>query len=743
MVMHPSDDLASVPPPALVKILEASPFFRELPEYWVDLLSRSAERTPFAAGQLIESAGNVADRLYVVASGRVEVFCGETEEEREVIGSAMPGAVLGRGPLTNEPELASCRAATDVETWSWDRRRLDFLRQAAPGLDDQLHCRVSILGRQRELLRLLGRSTLFGSISPALLRRLLEATTLAKFAAGECICKEGEEGEYLFLIVQGEVEVVRTIPERTAPVVVAVLRSGDCFGEIALLEHAARNATVITMRDSELLLIAKRDFDTLCRSSASFRRGNRAVADERIRIAQPTETPEPVWLVNRSALASTRLMAFLSQALNSTGARVLVLEVGDSSRRPGQTVSRMPGIELETVHPDSLTADAVVRRGFDYVLCYGVDAGTAAPAALQELSPTILAIAENATRALPDEIDPGQVVHDVQLVDSTSAHAVPRGHAQRGTMRAAIPFSAFEDARDFRDLPDTPRSFFLRLARMLARQRVGVALGGGGAWGWAHCALLRGLHRAGIPIDVVAGASFGSVVGAFYASEGLAGLDRLVAAMPQLARAFLPSPITTIPLGRFLARHLPTGRLEELGVLFMPVAVDIRTGTEKVFRSGPIGAAVRASCSFPGLIAPTMSGKVRYVDACVKSNVPAGCLLEEGIDFVVASSVVPPPSVMPSSSRETTVGRILAHFSPLARVRDAIRSMQLMLNDTGSRHSSLAAVTFAPNLAEFAITEIRRGHEVIERAEAQLPRFLDEVSDSYRAFCSANLHHTL
>jgi len=210
--------------------------------------------------------------------------------------------------------------------------------------------------------------------------------------------------------------------------------------------------------------------------------------------------------------------------------------------------------------------------------------------------------------------------------------------------------------------------------------------------------------------------------------------------MPQLARAFFPSPITTIPLGRFLARHLPTGRLEELSMAFMPIAVDIRTGAEKVFRSGPIGDAVRASCSFPGLIAPAVSGKVRYVDACIKDNVPASCLLEEGIDFVVASNVVPPPTVMPPLG-ETTLHRILAALSPLSRVRDTIRSMQLMLNDTGSRQASLAAVTFAPNLAEFAITEIKRGAEVIERAEAQLPRFLDDVSDSYRAFCSANPHH--
>jgi len=252
---------------------------------------------------------------------------------------------------------------------------------------------------------------------------------------------------------------------------------------------------------------------------------------------------------------------------------------------------------------------------------------------------------------------------------------------------------------------------------------------------------LRGLHRAGIPVDLIAGVSFGSIVGAFYASQRLAGLDCLISAMPELSRAFFAALVTTVPFRRFLDRHLAAARLEDLDVPFMPVAVDIRTGSEKVFRSGPIFESLRASCSFPGVFSPAVSGKIRYIDACVKNNVPASCLLEEEVDFVVASNVVPPPSVMLPSSGDTGVGSMLARFSPLSRMRDTVRSMQLMLSDAGNRQASLAAVTFAPDLSKFGITEIKRGAEVMERAEAQLSPFLEEVSDSYRAFCFAKPRH--
>jgi CRP-like cAMP-binding protein/predicted acylesterase/phospholipase RssA len=726
--------------PEFVGVLESSAFFRRLPEEWLHLLCETAEKRLFAAGQVIESAGLISQRLYLIASGEIEVFCGEAAPEREIIGCAIPGAVFGKGPVTNQPESASYRAAGEVETWAWDRGRLDLLERRGPGLTAQLRCRISILSRQRELLRVLGRSTVFCNTSPALLRRLLEAATLAKFTTGENICRQGDVGEYLFVVVQGEVEVVRATPESQTPRVVALLHRGDCFGEIALIEHSTRNAFVNASRDSEILIIGKREFDGLYRSCFSFRRSIHAVAHERLQSFQPIETPEPVWLVNRSAFKPELLMEFLSQALNRGGAKVLVLHIDDSAQRERNPDVVSPGIQREVVHPDSLSAEFVARRGFDYVLCYGVPGG-ATQRFVQELAPTILFITDNLARQLPGEIGAGQVVHHVQLLDSANARNVNWGEARRGMMRAAIPAPAFENTRNLNDLPEAACSFFYRLARRLARQSVGVALGGGGTWGWAHCALLRGLHGAGIPVDLVAGVSFGSIVGTFYASQRLAGVDQLISAMPELSRAFFAAAITTLPFRRLLARHVAAGRLEELSVPFMPVAVDIRTGTEKVFRSGPIFDSVRASCSFPGVFSPAISGKIRYIDACVKNNVPASCLLEEEVDFVVASNVVPPPSVMLPSSGETGVSRMLARLSPLVRVRDTLRSMQLMLSDAGNRQASLAAVTFAPNLSEFGITEIKRGVEVIERAEAQLPAFLEEASDSYRAFCSAKPRH--
>src|SRR5262249_17060623 len=82
--------------------------------------------------------------------------------------------------------------------------------------------------------------------------------------------------------------------------------------------------------------------------------------------------------------------------------------------------------------------------------------------------------------------------------------------------------------------PNAPRSAlgraFARLARVVNGHTVGLALGGGGAWGYSHVALLRNLEDQGGPIDYIAGTSFGAVVGGLYAVGGMRALDQLVEA---------------------------------------------------------------------------------------------------------------------------------------------------------------------------------------------------------------------
>lgn len=173
---------------------------------------------------------------------------------------------------------------------------------------------------------------------------------------------------------------------------------------------------------------------------------------------------------------------------------------------------------------------------------------------------------------------------------------------------------------------------------------VGLALGGGAAKGFAHIGVIKMLEASGIHVDVVAGTSAGSVVGALYAS----GMDAF--AMQQAAISLDEASIRDV---RLFSGGLVQGRklqdyvdglvrqrpLERLRLPFAAVATELETGQRKVFRQGDTGQAVRASCSVPGVFEPAAIGGRHYVDGGVVSPVPVDAARELGADFVIAVDI--------------------------------------------------------------------------------------------------------
>jgi predicted acylesterase/phospholipase RssA len=265
-----------------------------------------------------------------------------------------------------------------------------------------------------------------------------------------------------------------------------------------------------------------------------------------------------------------------------------------------------------------------------------------------------------------------------------------------------------------------------RLARAVLRRRVGVALSGGGAWGFAHCALLRGLEARGIPVDVVAGVSFGSLVGALYAGRGLAGLDALVESAPRIGAAVRRNLVSTSPIERFVDEHLRGRALEDLEVAFLPVAVDVVAAREVVLTRGSVAAGVRASCAFPGLWAPVVRDGARYVDGFITSSVPVSCLAGAGADVVIASNVMMPPSPRPPvPSTGSRWSRWWAGISPSARLRDLRRAIRLLGAGVSRLQAAAADLAFQPDLSAFRITDFAAAPRIVTHAAAQLGPVLD------------------
>jgi len=272
------------------------------------------------------------------------------------------------------------------------------------------------------------------------------------------------------------------------------------------------------------------------------------------------------------------------------------------------------------------------------------------------------------------------------------------------------------------------RAAFSRIARHMTDRMVGLALGGGAAWGYAHLPLLRGLYHAGIPIDVIAGVSVGSMVGALYASRGLAGLDALSSSRIELTLRAAACLVSSRGAAAFMRRHLRHRWLEELPLPFFPIAVDIQASREQIFSRGSIADAVRASCSLPGVFGSTEYAGRRYVDGCVMNNVPVSALVEEGADLIIASSVIPAP-------RGAERARPMR---PLSRIADSLRALFLLYNATGLQQAAAADVVFSPDLSEFSPVDFAKAPAIIERAERDAELAVSEALERYRVLCRSD-----
>jgi NTE family protein len=226
--------------------------------------------------------------------------------------------------------------------------------------------------------------------------------------------------------------------------------------------------------------------------------------------------------------------------------------------------------------------------------------------------------------------------------------------------------------------------------------RIGLALGGGGARGIAHIAMLEVFDELGIKPAVIAGSSMGALVGACYAG-GMSGKDlrdhatKLLSNKIEFAKYVFGSRKTKltelISLGSLVSLHLGGEKLAELAlpdhlptlIEDMPIplkiiATDFELMEEVVLTRGSVSTAVGASIAIPGLIeAPRINGRV-HVDGGIVNPVPFDHV-RDGMDIVVAIDVTGKPKPLVNgraSNIELAVGSILIMFNQLAETRRAL-----------------------------------------------------------------------
>ena len=283
------------------------------------------------------------------------------------------------------------------------------------------------------------------------------------------------------------------------------------------------------------------------------------------------------------------------------------------------------------------------------------------------------------------------------------------------------------------------------MSRGNKRLRVGLALGGGGARGYAHIGVIRELRRAGIPIDLVAGTSMGAIVGSVLA----AGLD--VDKLEQVIRRLDINKLLSFPqnaLGRLVGRATSdylglhrsvdwrhswpeeTQRFEEfirlltkgcsfetLKLPFAAVAADLDTGEQVVLRSGRLAPAVAASTALPGIRYPVYHQGRFLIDGGVVNTLPIDVAFELGAEVVIAVDVSTPLA-------RGAVTNLDVLFQAEAIVAHELNQLQLEL--MRRRHGDRLLV-LEPRVTELKMLQLNEMDQPIQAGQAEARRQMPSV----------------
>ena len=243
-----------------------------------------------------------------------------------------------------------------------------------------------------------------------------------------------------------------------------------------------------------------------------------------------------------------------------------------------------------------------------------------------------------------------------------------------------------------------------------SRKKIGLALSGGGARGFAHIGVLKIFEANGVKFDYVAGTSAGSIIGGALASGMSAAEMEEMALRTGYFNMMRPSfglkgLISTVPMDRFLRREFPVDRFEDLPIPFAAVSYNITTGSKSVHKgTGDLVQAIRASCAVPGLFAPVRDehGDL-HVDGGVTTVMPVRICREMGADVVIGIDVLACGATLKSAPK----------FVFPIMVRYAMKLIQ-----TGSAPDRADAdLIIEPRLAHLRPDQIKKRDEFIKLGE--------------------------
>lgn len=544
---------------------------------------------------------------------------------------------------------------------------------------------------EKIMINLIKRHNLFIDISESELHHLLPHIQQSTVQSNSRIINQGDNGQYLYLIIDGTVDVIIETPNI---VHIATLEKDNFFGEMSCLTQEPISATIISKTDVNLLLVNRSGMLYLMDYSKLFRNhimkamvkriqlSNERVAEETIKnsyfmqreqwhdrdkygeligesehiryireqikiLAEADQVDQVISIIGETGVGKTHV----AKRIHYLSARqeYPVLMISAEQLLSNEWASIVKAAQRGTLIVTSGEMLSISQLNELLVQCSGtrliIESKLSLPIPIKQL---FIAPLRERIIDIPlisklflqkEEMEQQETISEEALRMLTLFPYLSGNVAELiKVLKNGYLFSEGKTIQTSHLRFNSPR-------QPGSRPKLGLALGSGSLRGLAHIGVIKAIEESGLPIDVVAGTSAGSIIGGLYAAElTIKDIERALEKVKwnNIVQFTFPkrSIVHNEPMRHFLNDILGGDiAIENLKLPYAAVASDANTGNAYIMRQGSLSKAITASTAIPAIMRPVKHDNKTLIDGAVVHPVPAALVKSMGADLVVAVNV--------------------------------------------------------------------------------------------------------
>jgi NTE family protein/lysophospholipid hydrolase len=722
---------------AVAQFLAAVSLFRGLDADALALVVGGLEPIALKAGDILFAEGDPAADLYVVYRGKLAVLTERAGGRPRKIGHVTTRQCVGEmGLVSAGKRSATVVADTDAVVLRLARPVFQSLLARYPQLKSVLGAIITErLPKLRAIL-----TDLFGAMEDDVLRDIESYLSWRRLARDEVLFKQGDPGDALYMVIHGRLQVSVQAEGKDASVIGEVAR-GEWVGEMALLDGLPRSATVVALRDSELMGLSRDGFDLLVAKHPQILLPMMRMLTRRLRSTNVPDqmTAAPSNSLTVAIVPLNRLPEFFIDTLSdfmAKNGRVLVLTASAFDEVHGPQASQIPHGDPRSGYLSSWLSQ--LEDEYEYIIFVGENRNSEwTQRCLRHADRIVYSVWHDLdelyeTTSVWSNTEKVHAQHDVLLWHDGSVKTLP------SRTREILDYLGIENHHHIRtgEVEDVKR-----IGRFLMNRSVGLVLSGGGARGFAQIGVYRALRDAGVIIDRVGGTSIGGFIGALIACEF--EYDDIVR---HVRRVLVDKGGFgwTLPLTALLQVRESEQRLKDIfegrditdtWLNFFCCTTNLTTAHLAVHHRGPLWRAIRATTAVPGLCPPIfMTGDV-HVDGAVLDNLPidimAGahpgpiiaCDVTKSLAMTVDPALDAPPSGWSRLFRSSSGsgGQLPSIADILTRSLDCTSRFRFQTNQ------QIATLYLAPPVGDYRLLDMHRFEELVESGYRYAASVLKDV----------------